>query len=170
MAGATGLDTLHVTDACLAELCGFTTRHVRTICADAKVGRNSYAAGPAIRTIFEHMEGGGELGKRLMAARIRKVEADASKAEMEFALARKEIAPVEDMKRAMELRCAMIRARMMALPARTMTMLIGETDERRWREVMVTEVKLALTEAAAEEIDPDMLDNEPEFEPEEPEE
>jgi phage terminase Nu1 subunit (DNA packaging protein) len=167
MASATALDTLPVTDACLAELCGFTTRHIRTICAAAKVGRNSYAAGPAIKTIFEHMEGGGELGKRLLTERIRKVAADADKAEMEYALAKGEIAPIEQMAKAWEQRFGIIRANMLNIPARACMQIVGSTDEGHIKDTLRAEITTALKQAAEAEPDPEDLD---EFETEEPEE
>lgn len=167
MADATALDAFPVTDACLAQLCGFTTRHIRTICAAAKVGRNSYAAGPAIKTIFEHMEGGGELGKRLLAERIRKVAADADKAEMEYALARGEIAPIEQMAKAWEQRFGIIRANMLNIPARACVQIAGSTDERHIKDTLRAEITTALKQAAEAEQDPEDLD---EFDAEEPKE
>jgi len=167
MGDATALDTLPVTDACLAELCGFTTRHIRTICAAAKVGRNSYAAGPAIKTIFEHMEGGGELGKRLLAERIRKVAADADRAEMELALAKGEIAPIEQMAKIWEHRLGIVRVNMLNVPARTAMQIVGSTDETHIKGVLRAEIVTALKQAAETELVPEDLD---EFETEEPEE
>jgi phage terminase Nu1 subunit (DNA packaging protein) len=167
MANATALDTLPVTDAELADLCGFTARHVRTICAAAKVGRNSYAAGPAIKTIFEHMEGGGELGKRLLAERIRKVAADADKAEMEFALAKGEIAPIEQMARAWEQRFGIIRANLLNIPARACMQIVGSADERHIKDALRAEIITALKQAAEAELDPEDLDDDETKEPEE---
>jgi hypothetical protein len=167
MAGAkqaSSLAGLAMTADELGDLAGITGRRVRDLCASAKVARGQYGAEAAIRILLERTATPEAAG--LTEERTGLVRAQRLKAEMDYALAKGEIAPISEMKRAMDLRCALIRARMMALPARTLTMLIGETDEIRFREVMTTEVKLALTEAAAEELAPEMLDDD-DIEPEE---
>lgn len=166
MVTATDLPTLECTAEQLGELLGITPRHINRLIGHLKVARGRWTLGTALPALVEAISG-GPAGGDLTKERTRLVKAQADRAELEFALARKEIAPLSEMTRAMDLRCGMIRARMMAIPARTLTMLIGEKDEARFRAVMTAEVKLALTEAAAEELDPQMLDDDDEVEAEE---
>ncbi|UKM18626.1 hypothetical protein L2W30_16545, partial [Escherichia coli] len=46
-------------------------------------------------------------------------------------------------------RFTIIRANMLQLPQRVVTMLIGETSERRFKQVMTEEIKQILTAAAS---------------------
>lgn len=164
MADGNALNGLPVTDAELAALSGFTSRHIRTIAAAAKIGRNSYAAGPALKLIFEHMEGGGGLGKRLMAERIRKVAADATLAELELSLRRGDVALISEFQRAQEKRNAMTQARLMQVPGRAVLQIVGDCDESRIKAVLRTEIVQALTLAAEDEIQPEDIENEQESE------
>lgn len=166
MAAPIELSSIAVTAEQLGELLGITPRHVNRLVGHLKVARGRWTLGMALPALVEAISG-GPAGGDLTKERTRLVKAQADRAELEYALARKEVAPLSEMTRAMDLRCGMIRARMMAIPARTLTMLIGEKDEARFRAVMTAEVKLALTEAAAEELTPQMLDDVEEIEAEE---
>ena len=160
MADANALDLLPVSDADLGALSGFTARHVRTICATAKVGRNAYAAGPAIRLIFDHHAAGGELGKRLLTERIRKVAADADQAELDFALARGDVAPIAEMARIWERQCGTIQANILNVPARAVLQLLGECDESTFKQILRAELILALEQSAQAEIIEEDLEDE----------
>lgn len=49
----------------------------------------------------------------------------------------------------------MIQANMRRIPQRAVTQLIGETNERRFKEVLLTEIDLALRSAAEVNPEPD---------------
>lgn len=160
MASASALDGIMVTDSELAALAGCTTRHIRNVAAGAKAGRNSYAAGPALKLIFESAEGGGALGKKLMSERIRKVAADADMAELAFAKARDEVAPLAEFERAWATRYALILTNIMNVPARAVLQLLGCCDETEFKTTLRAELGLALKQSAEADFAPEMLDEE----------
>ena len=57
-----------------------------------------------------------------------------------LAKAKGEVAPLDQVERAVALAFAEVRAGMRNLPQRTVSMLIGETDERRFKSVMMAEI------------------------------
>lgn len=146
-----------VTDAELAELAGVSARRIRQLTETGrltKAARNSYQLSEVFAALVEEMAG-GDKSAELTAARVRKTNADADRAELELAKARNEVAPIEEMQSTWSMRCAIIRANMMALPGRVVTQLIGETDERRFKRVMTDEIKTILTDAANANIHPE---------------
>lgn len=70
----------------------------------------------------------------------RKLAAETEKAELELAKAKGEVAPLDQVERAVARAFAEVRAGMRNLPQRTVSMLIGETDERRFKSVMMGEI------------------------------
>lgn len=74
----------------------------------------------------------------------RKLAAETEKAELELAKAKGEVAPLDQVERAVARAFAEVRAGMRNLPQRTVSMLIGETDERRFKSVMMGEIDEAL--------------------------
>lgn len=151
------LADMQVTDADLAELSGLSARRIRQLVESGrltKVGRNRYQLAEVFMALVEELAGGDKAAE-LTAARVRKVTADAERAELELAKAKGEVAPIEEMQSAWSMRCAIIRQNMMQLPGRVVTQLIGETDERRFKAVMREEIRTILTDAATAEINPE---------------
>lgn len=70
----------------------------------------------------------------------RKLEAETTKAELELAKAKGELAPLDQVERMVAKAFAEVRAGMRNLPQRTVSMLIGETDERRFKTKMMAEI------------------------------
>lgn len=70
----------------------------------------------------------------------RRLVADTEKAELELAKVKGEVAPLDQVERAMAKAFAEVRAGMRNLPQRTVSMLIGETDERRFKSVLMGEI------------------------------
>jgi len=93
--------------------------------------------------------------------RLRHLAAQTSLAELELARAKGEVAPVDQMQRAMASAFAEVRANMRNVPARAVLMLIGETDKVRFKKVLMAEIDKALAALAEAdlvdegEIDPD---------------
>jgi phage terminase Nu1 subunit (DNA packaging protein) len=78
----------------------------------------------------------------------RKLQAETSKAELELAKARFDVAPIRDFERAQTKMCAEIRANVMNVPQRVVVQLLGETDETKFKQVLRAELALALEAAA----------------------
>lgn len=103
----------------------------------------------------ERAAAGGEDERDEQALKLRKLAADTGKAELEFAKARGDVAPVKDFERAQAKFNASIRANVMNVPARVVLQLLGESDETRFKAVLRSELTLALQQAAEAEMDLD---------------
>lgn len=91
----------------------------------------------------------------------RKLAAETAKAELELAKARGEVAPLDQVQRAMVKAFAEVKANMRNVPSRVTSLLIGETDETRFKSVLAAEIDQALETLAdsslvdEEDLDPD---------------
>ena len=145
------LTDMMVTDADLSELTGLSSRRIRQLVESGRLtraGRNRYQLAEVFMALVEEMSG-GDKASELTAERVRKLRAEATLAELELAKQRGEVAPIEEFQSVWANRFTIIRANMLQLPQRVVTMLIGETDERRFKQVMTEEIKQILTAAAS---------------------
>lgn len=140
----------------LAGLAGVTSRRVRDVCAGAKVARGQFDAEAALRILLERVASPEAAG--LTEERTGLVRAQRLKAEMEYALAKGEIAPIEQMAKAWEQRFGIIRANMMNIPQRVVVQIIGSTEEAHIKDALRAEITMALKAAAETEIEPDDID------------
>lgn len=144
-----------VTDADLAELSGLSSRRIRQLVEAGrltKTGRNRYQLSEVFMALVEELAG-GDKSAELTAARVRKVNADADRAELELAKAKAEVAPISEMQSMWASRCVIIRQNMMQLPARVVSQLINEPDERRFKAVLREEIEGVLRAAATADIE-----------------
>lgn len=89
----------------------------------------------------------------------RKLAAETAKAELELAKAKGEVAPLDQVQRGMAKAFAEVKANMRNVPGRVVTLLIGETDEVRFKSVLLAEIDQALEALAdASLVDDDDLD------------
>ncbi|HBB8563925.1 terminase small subunit [Escherichia coli] len=145
------LTDMMVTDADLAELTGLSSRRIRQLVESGRLtraGRNRYQLAEVFMALVEEMSG-GDKASELTVERVRKLRAEATLAELELAKQRGEVAPIEEFQSVWANRFTIIRANMLQLPQRVVTMLIGETSERRFKQVMTEEIKQILTAAAS---------------------
>lgn len=89
-------------------------------------------------------EAGGATTKDEKALRLRGLEARTLRDELDLAKARAEVVPVEQYERALTMACAELRTGMRNVPGRAVRMLIGETDETRFKSVLLAEIDQAL--------------------------
>ena len=135
----------------LSELTGLSSRRIRQLVESGRLtraGRNRYQLAEVFMALVEEMSG-GDKASELTAERVRKLRAEATLAELELAKQRGEVAPIEEFQSVWANRFTIIRANMLQLPQRVVTMLIGETSERRFKQVMTEEIKQILTAAAS---------------------
>ena len=92
-----------------------------------------------------------QINLREEQARLTKAQADI--AEFELGKKRSELAPVEDLEKAMSAITEAIRTSTRDIPQRAATLLLGETDETRFKTVLMSEIDQALVIAANAEID-----------------
>lgn len=142
-----------VTEADLAALLAVSTRRVRQLAEQGvleRIERGRYELGASIRALMENAAGNGS---ELQRERIRKLRADATRAELELARERNEVAPIEQMESIWNTALATIRANMLNIPQRVVTQIIGETNEARMKAALTAEIKMALVTAAEAEIE-----------------
>ncbi|PZQ21176.1 MAG: DNA-packaging protein [Sphingopyxis macrogoltabida] len=85
----------------------------------------------------------------------RKLLAETRRAELEFAKAAAEVAPVAEFERATARMLAGIRANVMNVPARAVLQLLGETNEVTFKQALRAELTLALEQSSAIDFDLD---------------
>lgn len=93
--------------------------------------------------------------------RIRRLAAETALSELELAKAKALVAPLEQVERMATRAFAEVRANIRNVPGRVVSMLIGETDERRFKEVLAGELDQALEALASADL---VDDDEPEGE------
>lgn len=94
----------------------------------------------------------------------RKLAAETGVAELEFAKARGEVAPVAEFERAQARMMATIQTNVMNVAQRAVLQLLGETDEATFKQRLRAELALALEQSAQVEFDLDDDDDEGEEE------
>ncbi|MFV8641879.1 hypothetical protein ACNRBS_20855 [Ralstonia pseudosolanacearum] len=145
---------MEVTDADLAAMFNMTTRWVRDRAADGtitRIGRNRYPLGDSVQALIAYQTG-GDVGEEINKARLRKLNADATRAELALAKERGEVALICEFEQAWSNRYTIIKQTMLNIPGRAVLQLIGETNERRFKDVLREEIVLGLTHAANAEI------------------
>ncbi|MFS9379428.1 terminase small subunit [Citrobacter sp. ANG330] len=84
--------------------------------------------------------------------KLRKLEAETVMAELELAKARGDVAPLELMSGMMSHVFAQVRAGIRNLPTRCVSQLIGESDPRKFKQVMLMEIDIVLEELAKADL------------------
>lgn len=92
------------------------------------------------------------------ALKRRKMLAETGKAELEFAKAAGEVAPVREFERAQAKMMAAIRTNVLNVAQRAVLQLLGETDETKFKQALLAELTLALEQSA--QVDFDLDDSE----------
>lgn len=80
--------------------------------------------------------------------RRRRLVADTEAAELNLAKAKGEVAPIDQVQRMVMRAFAEVRAGMRNIPGRVVSQLIGETNERRFKAVLLEEIDQALMSLA----------------------
>lgn len=140
-----------VSDVELAAVVGVSARRIRQLAeagALERVDRAKYALGPSVRALLDNAAG---TGSAIQRERTRLVKAQADRAEIKVAIARREVAPIEEFASVWAELCASIRVNVMNVPARAVQQLLGCADESEFKDKLRAELVLALTAAA--EID-----------------
>lgn len=74
----------------------------------------------------------------------RKLAAETVAAELELAISKSEVAPLDQMERGIERAFEEVKASMRNVPSRASRMIVGETDETRIRTTLMAEIEQAL--------------------------
>lgn len=110
----------------------------------------SYSLAACIKWFGERKaaQAAGEAPTDLSDIEKRTASAKMQKAELELAVARREVAPIRDFERAQAAVFAEIRSNVMNVPQRVVIQLLGETDEAVFKKKLKAELSLALKAAA----------------------
>ncbi|MEN9901634.1 MAG: hypothetical protein RL651_298 [Pseudomonadota bacterium] len=138
------LEQMLVTDRDLANLAGVSDRRIRSLAEIGvleRQGRGRYALGQAIRGLLDNAANNAS---ELQRERTRKMAADADLAELEYAKQKNLVASIDQVERMVSSAFAQVRASIRKVPERTVAQLIGETDERRFKTVLLEEIDQAL--------------------------
>ena len=90
--------------------------------------------------------------------KLRKQKAETELAELELAERKGEVALIAEFERAQAMAFAAIRANIMNVPQRAVLQLLGETDERAFKEKLKAELILALETSAEEELEEEEIE------------
>jgi phage terminase Nu1 subunit (DNA packaging protein) len=82
----------------------------------------------------------------------RRLVADTELAELNLAKAKADVIPIDQAERMVSRAFAEVRAGMRNVPGRVVSQLIGETDERRFKSVLLEEIDQALTALAEADL------------------
>ncbi|WP_232017734.1 terminase small subunit [Cereibacter sphaeroides] len=93
--------------------------------------------------------------------RRRKLAAETGTAELDYARARAEVAPVEQFEKALVKVFAEVRAQLRVIPSRVSRMIVGSTDESHIKGVLIAEIDQALEALANADLlsDEDLEDD-----------
>lgn len=95
----------------------------------------------------------GDIPDDINLLRIRKQKAETELAELELAQKRGEVALIAEFERAQAMAFGAIRANIMNVPQRAVLQLLGETDERVFKEKLKAELVLALETSAESDLE-----------------
>jgi hypothetical protein len=143
---------MEVTDADLAAMFGMTTRWVRDRAADGtitRIGRNRYPLGDSVQALIAYQTG-GDIGEEINKARLRKLNADAARAEHALDVERRKYVLVSDVERAWGHLTMRLQRNLMNVPGRAVLQLLRETDETAWKRKLRSEIVSALEQNASD--------------------
>ena len=100
----------------------------------------------------------GDIPDDMDELKLRKQKAETELAELELAEKKGEVALIAEFERAQSMVFAAIRANIMNVPQRAVLQLLGETDERTFKEKLKAELVLALETSAEEELEEEEIE------------
>lgn len=137
--------------ATIAKLLMISERRVQQLTKEGvipKAERGRYELAPAVQGYIRYLQERSirsdvsTIDYHVEKARLTKNQADI--AEVEAAKARSEVADIEFIQRVWASICAESRIRFRNIPTRVVSALVGETDERKIREVLLSEIDAVL--------------------------
>lgn len=144
-----------VTESDLARLCKLSARRIRQLAEEGIIHKtgNKYDLAETFPKLLAHYkQGEGELKDPLKVAQLRKLEAEANIKELEFAEAKKLVAPIEHFERLQSFTMATLKQNVMNVPQRVVLTLLGETNETVFKTKLRAELVAALTKTAEADL------------------
>ena len=150
----------------IAKLLMLSERRVQQLTADGvipRAGRGRYEIAPAVQGYIKYLQdraitGNGDIDYATEKSRLTKAQADL--AEIEVARSRGDVVGAEQLTRNLTNLFTEIRTNMRNIPGRVSSSLLGLTDERKMKTVLLAEIDQALTSLS--EMDMDIVDSDEE--------
>ena len=145
-----------VKTADIARICGLTERHVQRLASEGtipKVARDQFDLEPTLAAYIEFLRdgpAGGDPG--FIAEKTRLTKAQADKAEIEAAKAAREVCSMDMVGRNLANLFAEIRANLRNIPDRVVTGIVGQTDERKIKAILLREIDETLVSLAEADV------------------
>lgn len=102
----------------------------------------------------------GDTSDDAEAWKRRKLAAEAQREELKLAADKKLVAPIEQMERHLARVFAEVRAKLRNIPGRTVNTLIGMTDERKFKQILLADIDEALISLAELDLTCDDIEGE----------
>lgn len=154
--------------ATIAKLLMLSDRRVQQLTKEGvipKAERGRYELAPAVQGYIRFLQerslrsDSSPIDYHAEKARLTKAQADT--AEIEAAKARQEVASVSTIERNLSGLFAEVRTNLRNIPDRVVSGLIGMTDEREFKEVLLREIDLTLTALAESDVLIEPAEDEP---------
>lgn len=150
----------------IAKLLMLSERRVQQLTADGvipRAERGRYEIAPAVQGYIKYLQdraitGNGDIDYATEKSRLTKAQADL--AEIEVARSRGDVVGAEQLTRNLTNLFTEIRTNMRNIPGRVSSSLLGLTDERKMKTVLLAEIDQALTSLS--EMDMDIVDSDEE--------
>lgn len=150
----------------IAKLLMLSPRRVQQLTADGvipRAERGRYEIAPAVQGYIKYLQdraitGNGDIDYATEKSRLTKAQADL--AEIEVARSRGDVVGAEQLTRNLTNLFTEIRTNMRNIPGRVSSSLLGLTDERKLKTVLLAEIDQALTSLS--EMDMDIVDSDEE--------
>lgn len=145
--------------ATIAKLLMLSDRRVQQLTKDGvipKAERGRYELAPAVQGYIRFLQerslrsDASPIDYHVEKARLTKAQADT--AEIELAKARSDVASVAQIERNLANLFAEVRTNIRNIPDRVVSSLIGSTDEREFKAVLLREIDLVLTALAVSDV------------------
>jgi Phage DNA packaging protein, Nu1 subunit of terminase len=105
-------------------------------------------------------EASGSSGAGEAELKRRKLEAETNKSELELAKLKGEVVPLKQVERALAGVFSEVKTNIRTVPSRVSTMLIGETNETRIKQVLLREIDVVLESFDSFDLNDEELDDE----------
>lgn len=150
----------------IAKLLMLSPRRVQQLTADGvipRAERGRYEIAPAVQGYIKYLQdraitGNGDIDYATEKSRLTKAQADL--AEIEVARSRGDVVGAEQLTRNLTNLFTEVRTNMRNIPGRVSSSLLGLTDERKLKTVLLAEIDQALTSLS--EMDMDIVDSDEE--------
>lgn len=144
-----------VKTADIARICGVTMRHIQNMAKEGtipQVARDQFDLEQTLTAYIAHLRDSSSGDPDYTAEKTRLTKAQADKAEIEAAKAAREVCSMDMVERNLANLFAEIRANLRNIPDRVVTGIVGQTDERKIKAILLREIDETLVSLAEADV------------------